>query len=234
MQHKLPLALLTAAFAMPLLQPSMAFADHHEEKAENKNQNDQPETLQRMRQRRADEQSQRSERTNRDRQAAPSSTHPILAALDRDGDGTLSEDEIRVAAASLKKLDKNNDGKLTTQEITARSGGQRGAMAAEADSSTPQRINRGGNPAARLKQLDKNNDGKLSKDEIPDRAWERLSRADLNKDGELDASELKAVAERMGQGMRGSGEERQKMEERMERNKTESTEPVQPKRPPTE
>jgi hypothetical protein len=37
---------------------------------------------------------------------------PIFAALDTDGDGILSEEEIANATASLKKLDKNGDGKL--------------------------------------------------------------------------------------------------------------------------
>ncbi|MEI9898229.1 MAG: EF-hand domain-containing protein [Chthoniobacter sp.] len=41
---------------------------------------------------------------------------PLIAALDTDGDGTISADEIANAAASLKKLDKNGDGKLTPDE----------------------------------------------------------------------------------------------------------------------
>jgi len=36
-----------------------------------------------------------------------------MKALDTNGDGTLSADEIANASASLKTLDKNGDGKLT-------------------------------------------------------------------------------------------------------------------------
>ncbi len=42
---------------------------------------------------------------------------PIVAALDADGDGVLSAQEIEGAAAALKKLDKDGDGKLTREEL---------------------------------------------------------------------------------------------------------------------
>ena len=42
---------------------------------------------------------------------------PILAALDADGDGVISADELSSAPASLKKLDKNLDGQLTEEEV---------------------------------------------------------------------------------------------------------------------
>ena len=41
----------------------------------------------------------------------------IFAALDTDGNGTISADEIKKASASLAKLDKNGDGKLTEDEV---------------------------------------------------------------------------------------------------------------------
>ena len=41
---------------------------------------------------------------------------PLLKALDTDGDGIISADEIKNASDSLKKLDKNNDGQLTRDE----------------------------------------------------------------------------------------------------------------------
>jgi hypothetical protein len=43
---------------------------------------------------------------------------PLLGALDTDGDGIISADEIKHASDSLKKLDKNNDGQLTRDEYT--------------------------------------------------------------------------------------------------------------------
>lgn len=43
----------------------------------------------------------------------------LFAALDQDGDGGLSADEIAAAPASLKKLDANGDGILPLEEIFA-------------------------------------------------------------------------------------------------------------------
>ena len=42
---------------------------------------------------------------------------PVMTALDADHDGALSADEIKNAPAALKKLDKNGDGKLTEDEV---------------------------------------------------------------------------------------------------------------------
>lgn len=42
---------------------------------------------------------------------------PIIAALDTNGDGIISADEIANASASLLKLDKNGDGQLTRDEL---------------------------------------------------------------------------------------------------------------------
>ena len=42
---------------------------------------------------------------------------PGMSALDANGDGELSAEEIAVAAEALKKLDKNQDGKLTREEL---------------------------------------------------------------------------------------------------------------------
>jgi len=42
---------------------------------------------------------------------------PIMKALDADGDRVISAEEIAGASAALLKLDKNGDGKLTEDEI---------------------------------------------------------------------------------------------------------------------
>jgi hypothetical protein len=42
---------------------------------------------------------------------------PLVAALDADGDGVISAEEIANAPAALLKLDKNGDGQLTPDEI---------------------------------------------------------------------------------------------------------------------
>ena len=43
--------------------------------------------------------------------------HPVLAALDANRDGLISEDEMRNAARALRSLDANRDGKLTEREV---------------------------------------------------------------------------------------------------------------------
>jgi Ca2+-binding EF-hand superfamily protein len=40
----------------------------------------------------------------------------ILAAVDADGDGVISADELRNAPAAIRKLDKNGDGKVSREE----------------------------------------------------------------------------------------------------------------------
>jgi hypothetical protein len=42
---------------------------------------------------------------------------PIIAVLDANHDGVIDADEIANAPAALKKLDKNGDGKLTQDEL---------------------------------------------------------------------------------------------------------------------
>lgn len=43
--------------------------------------------------------------------------NPVLTALDANGDRVIDEKEIANAAVALKKLDKNGDGKLTEDEV---------------------------------------------------------------------------------------------------------------------
>src|SRR6056297_3403067 len=51
---------------------------------------------------------------------------PVLAVLDADKDGTISESEIANASAALKTLDQNSDGKLTANELRPEMGAMRG------------------------------------------------------------------------------------------------------------
>ena len=52
---------------------------------------------------------------------------PVMAALDSDGNGEISSEEIKGAVAALKKLDKNKDGKLTEDELRPSFGGRGGS-----------------------------------------------------------------------------------------------------------
>jgi len=55
--------------------------------------------------------------TNRPPGPPPGPPGPIFKALDTDGDGKLSADEIAKAADSLKTLDANGDGTITLDEV---------------------------------------------------------------------------------------------------------------------
>jgi Ca2+-binding EF-hand superfamily protein len=50
---------------------------------------------------------------------------PVLAAIDANGDGTISADEIRNAAAAVRKLDKNGDGTISRDEAMPAMGPRR-------------------------------------------------------------------------------------------------------------
>jgi len=47
---------------------------------------------------------------------------PVLAAVDTNGDGVISADEIRASANAIRKLDKDGDGKVTREEAMPAAG----------------------------------------------------------------------------------------------------------------
>ncbi|HWH72425.1 MAG TPA: hypothetical protein VNT26_23895 [Candidatus Sulfotelmatobacter sp.] len=51
---------------------------------------------------------------------------PLMTALDTDGNGELSAEEIANASAALLKLDANGDGKLTREELRPKHPGRPG------------------------------------------------------------------------------------------------------------
>ena len=141
--------------------------------------------------------------------------NPIMAALDTDRDGELSQSEIENAVIALKKLDRNNDGKLAGDEIRPRGprggrfGGEfreGGRLGGQGGPGLGGGRGFGGNPQAfvdRMLENDKDKDGKVTRDELPER-WQRmLEFADQNNDGALDKSELEAMSQRFGRRGRG-------------------------------
>lgn len=102
----------------------------------------------------------------------------IFRALDRDGDGTLSPEEIEAAPEALNKLDKDGDGRLTLAEVMPPGGPGLGPP-------SPEQM------LARLMQRDADQDGKLSKEEVPDFLKEHFETVDKDGDGFIDEEELK-------------------------------------------
>ena len=118
---------------------------------------------------------------------------PAFQALDADRDGVVSAAELANAAASLKVLDKNGDGRLTEDEVRPQMGGRvgRGGRGARGESTGP-----GAEEMVQtLMAFDKNGDGQLTRDELPERMHGLFERADSDKNGSLTAGEILKTAE---------------------------------------
>lgn len=100
--------------------------------------------------------------------------HPVLAALDTNHDGEISESEIRNAAVALRTLDANGDGKLVENEVRP----DRAVVMA----------------SNIMLALDANGDGRISREErkgtIAARFRELLDRADRQKKGYVTEGDL--------------------------------------------
>lgn len=153
---------------------------------------------------------------------------PIITALDLNHDGIIDADEIAKASESLKKLDKNGDGSLTPDELRPQPGGpgnrdggpgpgQPGARGPRGQGGEPeaganppplgddghQGPPRGQGPGPQggpdgprppmppiIAALDLNHDGIIDADEIA-KAPESLKKLDKNGDGNLTPDELR-------------------------------------------
>ena len=119
---------------------------------------------------------------------------PAFQALDTNKDGVISPPELANAAELLKSLDKNGDGKLTEDEVRPQFGGRgerggRGGDAAENSGPTADEL------VKTLMAFDKNSDGRLTHEEVPERMQGLFERADADKDGFLTADEIRKSAQ---------------------------------------
>lgn len=159
--------------------------------------------------------------------------NPVITALDTNNDGSIDEAELKNATAALKKLDKDGDGKLSQEELRPAGmgrggfGGQGGPGQGGPGGPGGQGGQGGGDFVARIMENDKNGDGKLAKDEMPERMQGMFSRMDANSDGFVDKKEIESSLAQMrqggGQGGRPPGEGGQRPEGGN-----------RPQRPPTE
>ena len=152
---------------------------------------------------------------------------PVLVALDANKDGEISSKELDNAAAALRTLDKNGDGKLTEDEVrpSRPPGGGRpggfGGRGGEMRGGPGGQQGRGfGGPGGeqgrgrpdpaqmveRIMAYDKNGDGKLGKDELSERMQGMIDRADTNGDGFASKEELTKLVSQGGGGGRRGGE----------------------------
>jgi hypothetical protein len=152
--------------------------------------------------------------------------HPLMTALDTDGDNQLSAAEIAAASTALQQLDSNSDGVLQPQELRPRlferpqtAGGKfrhRAAAPQEGKTGGPRvrpargelqqrsRQAQGSNQdnrrfelyADRIMNFDANQDGIISGDELPERMQRMIQRGDQDADGALSREEILGLVER--------------------------------------
>ena len=127
---------------------------------------------------------------------------PMFTAVDADGDGVITNRELRKAAAALKTLDADGDGNITQEEASPARGSGRGGPGGRRG---PGGL---GDPNAmidRIMEGDKNGDGQLSPDEVPPQMGRMLSDADLNGDRVIDQQELRQAVENLQNRFGGRG-----------------------------
>lgn len=132
-------------------------------------------------------------------------TSPMFEAIDADGDGVITNRELRKAAVALKTLDADGDGNITMEEASPARGPGRGGPGGPGGP--------GGDPNAmidRIMENDKNGDGQLSPDEVPPQLTRMLYDADTNNDRVIDRAELEQAMQKMQNRFGGRGGPRER------------------------
>jgi len=108
----------------------------------------------------------------------PQSAEQRLAAMDKDGNGTISEDEYEDAIANIfRDLDADHNNRVSADELSSASAPQHEGMLS---------------PADRIRRIDMNTDGELTEEELKRGAEKAFQILDTNGDDALDLGELKS------------------------------------------
>ena len=115
----------------------------------------------------------------------------LLGAFDTNKDGAVTQDEINAArGANLAKFDKNADGKLSVEEYSAL---WLDAMRTDM--------------VRQFQGHDVDGDGQVTTDEFNARFKDTVARADINKDGKVDATDTqRPVAQQQAPQQRGGND----------------------------
>jgi Ca2+-binding EF-hand superfamily protein len=127
-----------------------------------------------------------------------------LAHFDRDGNGVVTRDEMRTAAAErFDKIDTNHDGKLTADELEAAHREAQAKHFAAKDTDKDGKLSRAEvakMPDAMFARLDANHDGFLTPDELAqgrhDHGGKGFMHADTNGDGTISRDEALAASDK--------------------------------------
>lgn len=125
----------------------------------------------------------------------PNQVPPLMAFFDTDHDQVLSAAEIQAAAAVLGKLDRNGDGKITLDEM--RMPPPRGNDDRRKKPEHPPEVKPPVPPV--IAALDTNHDGTISAEELAN-APESLKALDKDGDGALSPEELRPMGPPPGEG----------------------------------
>jgi len=135
-----------------------------------------------------------------------------LGTLDKNGDGKVSGDEFPRPGGGngtpgagkgnpgefFKQLDKNGDGALSKEEVPAQAWERIGKLDKNGDNTVSKdefaagAKERMGMSGGFFENLDKNKDGQLTESEVP-QGWDRISKADRDKDGAISKEEMAAA-----------------------------------------
>ncbi len=152
------------------------------------------------------------------------SVNLLIMALNTNGDDEISASEIRSAASSLKRLDRNRDGKLTADEVMAGGppafggpgqggfagqaqgrGGQGGGFGGPGQGARGGPDEPGSDLVEQLMELDTDKDDEVSEEELLEGTERLFEKGDLDEDGAIDEEEAKRLVQQFGPPRGGPG-----------------------------